>query len=325
MDEATACANYAAQMCATLGPRTSSCEAVQRVGQWMAPSACVVAIQDMDVTTARIAGLRSACDDVGKKLCAKPEVNEEVCQGLTADLTMVPPEDCSSLLQAFPEVEEAFMERLAAEQPLSAELMGELIAGAPPAFGPADAPVKLVLFSDFQCPYCARVTPTIERLREDFPQQVHLVFRQFPLSFHENAHGAAEAALAAHAQGKFWPFHDLLFANQQSLSEADLEKYAKEVGLNLKTFKKALSDDTYEAAVDADIALGQRARVQGTPTLILNGKPVENPLDADAVAAAVQQALAAQAPAQAAPEPAPPAAGPPPAAAPAAQPAQVAP
>ena len=135
----------------------------------------------------------------------------------------------------------------------------------------------------------------MERLRKDYGERIRFVFRQFPLSFHENAHRAAEASLAAHAQGKFWPFHDLLFANQGALGAEALESYATQLGLDVALFKQAMAGDTLGAAVDADLALGERVHVRGTPTMLINGKSVENPLDEDAVAAQLDELLMAPA------------------------------
>ncbi len=109
-----------------------------------------------------------------------------------------------------------------------------------PMKGPADAKVTIVEFSDFQCPFCSRVVPTIEKILKDYPKQVRLFFRHNPLPFHQNAPLAAEAAVAAEAQGKFWEMHDKMFANQQALDRAGLEKDAQEIGLDMTKFKAAL-------------------------------------------------------------------------------------
>jgi len=181
---------------------------------------------------------------------------------------------------------------VASLKPLDDAAQAALMEGNPPSFGPDTAAVKVVMFSDFQCPYCGRAAAVVERLRKDYGERIRLVFRQFPLSFHENAHRAAEASLAAHAQGKFWPYHDLLFANQGALDAASLESYASQVGLDVAQFKQAMEGDALSEAVDADFALGETAHVRGTPTLLINGEIVENPLDGDAVAAKLDELLA---------------------------------
>jgi protein-disulfide isomerase len=160
-----------------------------------------------------------------------------------------------------------------------------------PAFGPADAKVTIVEFSDFQCPFCSRAATAVHTVKEKYSDKVRFVFRQFPLSFHQNAHLSAEAALAANAQGKFWEFHDKAFANQQKLDRASLEGYAKDIGLNVAEFKKALDDKTYAPTVDAELKLGEEVAVDGTPTMFLNGKRVSNPSDTTELSKEIDEAL----------------------------------
>jgi protein-disulfide isomerase len=158
-----------------------------------------------------------------------------------------------------------------------------------PSRGPADAPVTIVEFSDFQCPYCGRAEATIKQILERYPTQVRLVYRHLPLDrIHPFARGAAEAAVCADAQGKFWEYKDKLFANQQKLAAADLQGYAKAVGLDVKAFDACVKEKkTASAVVDRDLAAATAAgtaagkRGLGTPAFFVNGillsgaKPVE--------------------------------------------------
>ena len=105
-----------------------------------------------------------------------------------------------------------------------------------PMKGPANAKVTIVEFSDFQCPFCGRVMPTLQQIEKNYGNDVRIVFIHNPLPFHPNAEPAAEAAIAADAQGKFWQMHDKLFANQQNLTRPDFEKYAQEIGLDMGKF-----------------------------------------------------------------------------------------
>jgi protein-disulfide isomerase len=152
--------------------------------------------------------------------------------------------------------------------------------------------VTIVEFSDFQCPYCSRAASVASQIKSKYADKVRFVFRQFPLSFHQNAHIAAQASLAANAQGKFWELHDKMFENQQKLDRESLEASAKEIGLNLAEFKKALDDKTYESIVDAELKLGESVAVDGTPTMFLNGKRIANPTDFDAISKEIDTALA---------------------------------
>jgi protein-disulfide isomerase len=128
-------------------------------------------------------------------------------------------------------------------------------------------------------------------VKEKYGTRVRFVFRQFPLPMHENARGAAEAALAANAQGKFWQFHDKAFQNQGKLTRDGLEGIAKDAGLDVVAFKKALDSKTFAADVDSDVKLGESVAVNGTPTMFINGARVANPTSFEAIAAQIDGAL----------------------------------
>jgi protein-disulfide isomerase len=176
-------------------------------------------------------------------------------------------------------------------KPLSKELQATIAKDDAPSFGPDNAKVTIVEFSDFQCPYCSRAADVASKVREKYGDRVRFVFRQYPLPFHPNARGAAEAALAAHAQGKFWEFHDRLFENQQALDREALEKHAKDSGLNVGKFRQALEDKAFAKTVDSDMKLGEKVTVQGTPTMFLNGARVADPTNFDAVSKMIDEAL----------------------------------
>jgi protein-disulfide isomerase len=143
-----------------------------------------------------------------------------------------------------------------------------------PARGPADAKLTVVLFSDFQCPFCARVEPSLKQLEEAYPGQVRIVWKQLPLPMHPNAMPAALASEAAREQGKFWPMHDLLIANQQALGPADLERYARQLGLDLRRFKAAQGSAAAQQRVDQDKALADSIGATGTPNMFFNCRQV---------------------------------------------------
>jgi protein-disulfide isomerase len=141
-----------------------------------------------------------------------------------------------------------------------------------PARGSKDALVTLVEFTDFQCPFCARASATLKQLEEDYGDNLRIVVKQFPLPFHKRARPAAIAALAAHEQGKFWEYHDKLFANQKALDDASLETFAKEVGLDMKKWKKDLQNPKLAQAVDRDEELARTLTRGGTPSFFINGR-----------------------------------------------------
>ncbi len=147
------------------------------------------------------------------------------------------------------------------------------LIGDAPLKGAKNAKVTIVEFSDFQCPFCSRVEPTITKIVEEYKNDVRVAFKQLPLPFHNNAHGAAEAALAAKAQGKFWQMHEKLFANQQALDRPNLEKFAQEIGLNMNQFKGDLDSGKWKKKVDDEMAEGNKIGARGTPSFFVNGKP----------------------------------------------------
>jgi protein-disulfide isomerase len=150
-------------------------------------------------------------------------------------------------------------------------------AGDSPFKGPANAPVVLTEFSDFQCPFCAQVPSLVDQVLKAYPSDVKFVFKQFPLtSIHQNALTAARAAVAAQKQGKFWEMHDKIFANQRALSPDNLKQYAHDIGLNVAKFEKDMTSPEVQKQIDDDMKLAQEVEVRGTPTLFLNGKRVMN-------------------------------------------------
>jgi protein-disulfide isomerase len=144
-----------------------------------------------------------------------------------------------------------------------------------PARGPADALVTIVMFSDYQCPFCSRVEPTVTRIREQYGDRVRVVWRDNPLPFHDNAMPAAEAAREAMAQGgseRFWQMHDTLMAHQTELDRTHLEQYAGELHLDMTRFRAALDNHTHQAAIQADVALAAQVGARGTPGFFINGR-----------------------------------------------------
>lgn len=140
-----------------------------------------------------------------------------------------------------------------------------------PSRGPADAPVTIIQFAEFQCPYCGTAAQTMEKVMAAYEGQVRFVYRDFPLGFHEYAIPAAIAATCADRQGRFWPMHDKLMANQRALTDADLERTAKEVGVELGAWNTCRKDPALEEEVRKDMADGSALGVEGTPAFFVNG------------------------------------------------------
>jgi protein-disulfide isomerase len=143
-----------------------------------------------------------------------------------------------------------------------------------PFQGPENAKIVIQEFSDFQCPFCSRVNPTVEQILKEYPKEVKVVWRNMPLPFHPDAPLAAEAAHEVFVQAGnkgFWKYHQKLFANQSAIKRPDLEKYAEELGLDMTKFKAALDNHTHKAAIDKDVDAAKQAGVSGTPAFTVNG------------------------------------------------------
>lgn len=170
------------------------------------------------------------------------------------------------------------------------------VSSSGPSLGPPDAPVTLVEFSDFQCPFCARALPTIKALRERYPTQLRVVYKHLPLeSIHPRARAAAEASVCAEEQGQFWPFHDRLFENPNALGDAELRAHAEAVGMDLAAYDSCRSGPQLAERVAADIAEAGAAGVTGTPAFVLNGVLLRGLQPPDALAALIDRELAAAA------------------------------
>ena len=144
-----------------------------------------------------------------------------------------------------------------------------------PARGNSAAPVTLVEFSDFECPFCQATVPTLKQVEKKYGDKVRIVYRQFPLSIHPFAFKAAEASLCANEHGKFWEMHDAMFQDQKKLSVSDLKQTARRVGIDGKKFDSCLDAGRYVEQVQNDQKEAQRLGVTGTPAMYINGTAVE--------------------------------------------------
>jgi protein-disulfide isomerase/uncharacterized membrane protein len=144
-----------------------------------------------------------------------------------------------------------------------------------PEKGPVEASLTVIIFTDFECPFCAKAYQQIKDLLGHYPQDVRIVFRHFPLDMHKNAHNAAYAAACAHLQGKFWPYADLLFKNQGKLALPKLYDYADQAGLDMEVFRQCMEYGRGKEIVDADVAEGLELGLNSTPVLFFNGHSVK--------------------------------------------------
>jgi protein-disulfide isomerase len=166
------------------------------------------------------------------------------------------------------------------------------LTGDDPSLGPASAPVTLVEFSDFQCPFCQRVAPTLKQVKDTYGDKVRVVWKDFPLTqIHPQAFKAGEAAHCAADQGKFWEYHDRLFANQQALQPNDLKKHAADLGLDAAAFASCLDSSKYGERVRDGVAQGSRLGVNSTPTIYINGRVLSGAQPYETFAAVIEEEL----------------------------------
>jgi protein-disulfide isomerase len=180
--------------------------------------------------------------------------------------------DILAKLSVIEENQEKILKFFQPKKPIDVDRVQDIPIGSSPVKGNRKALVTIVEFSDFQCPYCSRLQPTLREVLKAYPKEVKLVFKDFPLSFHKQAKNAAKAARAAGEQGKYWEMHDLIFENYNKLTEEMFSDFAVQLGLDMKTFTADYTGTKYDSLIQDDMALGQKVGVRGTPTLFLNGK-----------------------------------------------------
>jgi protein-disulfide isomerase len=166
------------------------------------------------------------------------------------------------------------------------------LAATDPAVGAASAPVTVIEFSDFECPFCQRVAPTLKKIREAYGDKVRLVWKDFPLTqIHPSAFKAGEAGHCAAEQGRFWEFHDRLFANQQALGPDALKGHASSLSLDTAKFNACLDSSKYSERVRDGIAQGTRLGVNSTPTIYINGRMVSGAQPYEVIAGIIDEEL----------------------------------
>jgi protein-disulfide isomerase len=175
------------------------------------------------------------------------------------------------------ERQNAFIAELKKKYPtkiaLKAPIVEVAIADAP-VKGPANAPITIIEFSDYECPFCKKVEPTLQQVLKTYGDKIRFAYRNYPLPFHQAARPAAIAALCANDQGKFWPYHDKLVA-ASDLSAANLQQLASDAGLDRKKFDECVKAEKFNAVIDADLKAGQEAGVNGTPAFFINGRMLD--------------------------------------------------
>jgi protein-disulfide isomerase len=289
--DAESCPALSKRICDQAGEQSPTCTNATKILGLLSPKACAAGLADIDYTLQKLVAAGKVCNDLLNRLCNDIGTETQTCKMLLGQASTMAPEQCEQMTAQYDQVLAEVQRMEAQNKPLPPDKATKIAASDAPGYGPADSKVTVVEFSDFECPYCSMAATSVNELKTKYGDRVRFVFRQFPLDFHKKAHLTAQASLAANAQGKFWEFHDKVFANQKAIDRADLEKYAEEIGLDMDRFKKDLDNGTYKAAVDADLALGKEVFVGGTPTMFVNGERVANATDVASVSAMIDKGL----------------------------------
>ena len=216
------CQEWSSEICKRTGETSEGCGKAKEAASILPGSACTTAKGELEATVARLKAARASCDALVDKLCADLGEKGRTCAMVREKTPSFPADRCKEMLDHYDGVVAELRRTEEEDAPISADLAQRQATGDAPGFGPADARLTIVEYSDFQCPFCGRAAGVVDQLKEKYGTKVRFVFRQFPLEMHPNAALAAEASLAAQAQGKFWPFHDVLFQNQRDLERASL-------------------------------------------------------------------------------------------------------
>jgi protein-disulfide isomerase len=232
----------------------------------------------------------SKLDDFSKKVFFRIANSEPSVCGQAQSLIASAKKDCGRSVNALRYVarlvEQGFTDSEVSEglakryRPIAAK---KIDVSAAPMKGNANGKITLIEFADYECPHCKRFQPVLRQVVEDFPNDVKLYFKHYPLPQHTNARLAAEGAVAAQKQGKFWQFQDKLWEHQDDLGPAEIEKVAKESGLDVGKFRQDIASEAVKAHVEKDHTDGTSAGIQATPTLYINGREYTDARDSDSL------------------------------------------
>ncbi len=206
--------------------------------------------------------------------CADPQEISEI--KAKVDEIQASQKDIVAKLEGVSKVQQQILAKVPAAAPRPPQedpnKVYKIPAGNSYAMGPENAPVTIIEFSDFQCPFCAQAATLMKQVTDAYPKDVRFIYKNYPLPFHKEAMPAAKAAIAAGKQGKFFEMHDKLFENYRTLSAEFYVKTAGEIGLDVEKFKKDMNDPATQALVDQEMKEAREADVRGTPTIFINGK-----------------------------------------------------
>lgn len=285
------CAQYVEALCLSMGGQSKACRDAKASTASGSTTDCAQAMQDVPRAVIALKAQRKDCNTLMDRVCSDIGEGTETCQMVRSQTVNFPGERCTRLLERYVEVIADLRRIEQRTRPLTAEWHEKLTAPDAPALGPRTAPVTLIEFSDFECEFCAKTASVLSSLRAKYGDRLRVVFRQFPLETHKHARAAAIAALAAHEQGKFWQYSELLYGDPVAMDDDALTAHAKQLRLNMPKFKAALKDVRLAERVDADIAMGKAIGIAGTPTVYVNGRKVSNATSTEIMSEAIDKVL----------------------------------
>lgn len=286
------CNLFKQRLCDFAGAETPGCQASELVINLFSDSACAQGLKDFGQVQEKHELWRAPCDELGMKICDESGQDSLACKTVKEQVETLLPKECEKLLlDPAPLIENLRLQEMAMK-PLDAAAQARIAEAGAPSFGPEDAKVTIVEFANFECAESARASRVTESIREAYGDRVRFIFRHFPLSHHRYAIPAAQGALAAQAEGKFWQYHDIVFNNQDRLDTNSLIEHASKLGLNVERFRDALKSDDLVKMVTADQFMGLDVGVTNTPTMFINGKRAQDAGHWDSVKDTIEAALA---------------------------------
>jgi protein-disulfide isomerase len=275
-------------VCSKLAQSDPLCESVQEALGLFTDDACAVMVEQKQHTQQQLELRSQQCSVLADKVCSDLPTMTRFCKLARSKLATYTPNYCVDMLRTYGDTIEQLRKQANANR-LSPELAAALSAGQPPAFGPKDGKIRVVEFVDYESPYSPQTAAIVRRLAGKYASELRFEIRQFPLPDNPHAHLAAQAALAANAQGRYWEMHDKLLEQREHLDRASLLRYARELGLDMSAFEEAIRSERYAAAVDADVKLGNQLEVVGMPTVFVNGERMLNSVNEEAIVEAIEE------------------------------------
>lgn len=290
------CVAWRDRVCQALGDYHQGCRRVDEAANFLPDAACAEAMKAVDAQVAYFHALRKPCEDLVGKLCADlgPDA-KATCEQVRRKTGGFGNARCQMMLQDYATVLDEVRSLAGERRVLTAADLQAQRGGGAPHIGPGDSPLAVIFYGDFECPFCAKMADVFRGLVQRWGKDVMFVYRNYPLKMHEHAQLAAEAAMAAHAQGKFWPYFDALYAKEGApLTRDVLLDAAKEVGLDVARFTAELDGHKWAQRVKEDRALGTAVGAHKTPSFLVGRRRIFGTATFESLSTAIEEELKEQ-------------------------------